>query len=426
MNVFSSASWMLFEKTMRILINFISIAYIANAIGPEVFGRINYLYNIGFVIFTISSLGLDQIVINTIAKSPTSLAIVRESMLIRFVAFLFLFVLSIPYVKYGLKLDYIYALLIMCFIYTVVIPIDNYCVAISDTRTISLVKLIAFFVSSCSKVYCAYLGDLSAVILSFLIEPIFIILYSLFFYNKFIKMVSLRDKLTEVDYRHVVPVFLSLVIITLYNKLDQLLVANFMGFEEMGVYAVAASIASAFSVVPNTITQALFPKTLGDSPAAITLNFIYKLNSMLAVMSILGVALFGQFVIGAFFGSEYEKAYFILLIMLLSNWVKALGFAFNLYVISHQMQKYSIYYYLSGVMTLSVFSVLLIPTLGSYGAALSALLAQIFANIIAPLFINKAFFRCGIVDMLKSSTIGAFSLLRDFRVIFDARKNIIS
>ncbi|HFF9376213.1 TPA: oligosaccharide flippase family protein, partial [Escherichia coli] len=50
--------WLLSEKIVRLIVNFISVVYLANLLGPTIYGEYSYLYSIGMIIYTISSLGL--------------------------------------------------------------------------------------------------------------------------------------------------------------------------------------------------------------------------------------------------------------------------------------------------------------------------------------------------------------------------------
>lgn len=418
MSHFNSAIWMLSEKILRIFINFFSMAYIARNIGPEQFGQVNYLYGLGFIAFTLSSLGLDQFVINRVSKDSKDLGCVIFSVLCRLLSFSIISIILYFYLVDILELDLLYISLFLCFSYTVVMPIDNYFVAIGETKSISFVKTLAFLFSSILKVLSLENESFVLFLLSFLVESIVIILFYIYlFYRNGFKFFPL--KFDVINLSQVFPVFITIVITTIYNRLDQVLVANLLGFKEMGIYSVAASIASALAVVPSTLTQAIYPKALKSD--SLNLEFIYKTVTIICAVSFLSVIILGDSVINLFFGDNYNNVFSVLLIMLICNWVKSLGVAFNMHVITNGMQKYSVIYYFVGCVSLLPLIYIMTPRYGIYGAALSSLIAQILANFIVPTFIKESFFRVSMIKMLKASTFGALFIYRDIKAVIDER-----
>ena len=95
-------SWLLFDKFFRASINLFLAIILARSLGPESYGILNYLLAFIFLFTSVSSLGINPILINKIIKSKTknNHSIIINAYYMRFIFSLvnyFIFILIVGY-----------------------------------------------------------------------------------------------------------------------------------------------------------------------------------------------------------------------------------------------------------------------------------------------------------------------------------------
>src|SRR5215203_3858568 len=63
-------SWLFFEKMLTLFVGMLVSIYVARYLQPEQFGLLNYAISFVGIFSAVSALGLDQIIVRELAKSP--------------------------------------------------------------------------------------------------------------------------------------------------------------------------------------------------------------------------------------------------------------------------------------------------------------------------------------------------------------------
>ncbi|HEX9739452.1 MAG TPA: oligosaccharide flippase family protein, partial [Ignavibacteriaceae bacterium] len=67
---FKNTSWLLTERIVRLIVNFVIIIYVIRYLGPDEFGLLSYAISFAALFATIATLGLDSIIIRELVKEP--------------------------------------------------------------------------------------------------------------------------------------------------------------------------------------------------------------------------------------------------------------------------------------------------------------------------------------------------------------------
>ena len=177
----------------------------------------------------------------------------------------------------------------------------------------------------------------------------------------------------------------SSVIVTIYNRMDQLIVATFLPYEQVAMYSAAILIAQLIPLLTTSLSTALFP-TVSEIKTKIGMN-IYLKKTMSITIPVSALLVFPVLLfpgpISFFFGSEYVSADYLFPII---------GFAFLLSLATSPLSLIPLavdrpdtltYMNLIQLLMTLILLPILILTLGLFGAALNVL----FIRLLTPIYL---------------------------------------
>ena len=162
---------------------------------------------------------------------------------------------------------------------------------------------------------------------------------------------------------------------------------------EVGYYATAVSLCNVWCFVLAAIIDSLTP-SIYEANRADALSFRRRNRQLYAIVFYLSVAVSAVYtllaspVIRVLYGAAYLPAAAPLRIITWYTAFSYLGVARNIWIVCKDCQKYLIWVYLFAALANVGLNLLLIPQMGSSGAALASLAAQIITVFVAPLFIK--------------------------------------
>lgn len=199
------------------------------------------------------------------------------------------------------------------------------------------------------------------------------------------------------------PLIISGIMVSLYMKIDQLMIQNISGVKEAGAYSTVAAFSEAWNFVPTVIVTTLFPAILNarrDDPARYKKR-IQNLYNLMVYLS-LPVAIiitFSSHLIYKVYTPEYAYAAPVLSVHVWSGVFVFLGAASSQYLIAENYSTLTFVRTGAGAVVNIVLNLILIPKMGMMGAAIATLIAyasSTFAIIFIPKVSNQG------VMMLKS------------------------
>ena len=172
------------------------------------------------------------------------------------------------------------------------------------------------------------------------------------------------------------PLAASALLVMLFMRLDQILLARFVGFRELGIYASAVRLIDAWNFIPLAVMPSLYPAVVAlrqrdaDQYRRLIQRLLFGFH-LLALGVVLLNALAGKTLLGLLFGAEYVGAAPALAILSVATvFHYSASIRAQWLLIEHKV-SYHLVSAAIGVAALIVMNSLLIPRYGFIGAALA-------------------------------------------------------
>lgn len=176
------------------------------------------------------------------------------------------------------------------------------------------------------------------------------------------------------------PLAFSAVFITLYMKIDQLMLEAYMGEAILGVYSTVVSLSEGWYFIPMAIVTALFPAVMNarrDDPARYKrrLQHLYELMAVISICIALVITFVSPVLYGLLYTSEYEAGAPVLTVHVWAGVFVFLNVASGQYLLAEGYTFLSLIRALLGALVNIGLNILWIPKYGMIGAAYATLLA---------------------------------------------------
>jgi O-antigen/teichoic acid export membrane protein len=189
------------------------------------------------------------------------------------------------------------------------------------------------------------------------------------------------------------PLIFSSVFVSIYMKIDQVMIKEYLNVYSVGLYAAAIKLILAVNFIGNIIVTSLFPSLVKSiNNQEITKDKFEKIFQLLFIIGLFLTLLFIIFssdIITIVYGEQYSEADSIIYIYALTIVFVYFGLATSKYLIASNNQIIIIYRMMIGAIINIILNIILIPSYGLIGAAISTLIAQIFTSMVFNLF-NKS------------------------------------
>lgn len=195
------------------------------------------------------------------------------------------------------------------------------------------------------------------------------------------------------------------LMVAVYGQTDRIMLKHMVGGTELGYYATAAALSTAWCFVLSAIIESAAPAILSAYRTSRT-DFLRRNRRLYAVVFYLSafvslvLTLCGGVVVRLLYGVEYLPSVAPLRVLTWCTVFSYLGVARNLWVVSLERQSYLKYVYMASAVLNVLLNLLLIPRWGATGAALASLLAQFLSTFLLPLCIRSL--RANALLMLRS------------------------
>lgn len=381
------------DKLIRIFVGVFIGIWVARYLGPEDFGLLNFViaYCSFFSVFV--SLGLEQILVREIVKKPRLKAyLLGTGFYLKLIgACLSLFILCCSLLVTNFENDVKVAALIigLSFLFQSFDVIDYYYQARIKAKYIVFARTSSFIVCNVLKV-AFILNDFSvfAFLWVFTLEVIIsaaLLLSSFIILGENFKFWQINLKIAKKLLGYSWPLALSLFLISIHMKIDQVMIGSLMDNESVGVYSVAVKLTEFWLFIPSVMISALMPyfvrlRETDNQRYEARLMQLYSLMFWMGVAIGLLFTAFGQAFITTLFGSEYEGAYQPLIICVWSGIFISQALARGMWLINEDLQVYRLYSNAIIVLFNIILNFWLIPRLGIMGAAVSTLLTQVIGT----------------------------------------------
>ena len=396
---FANTTWMFAEQMIRMLAGFAVGIWVARYLGPSQFGVFSYVIAFAALFGSFSKLGLDSIVVRDMVLHPEK---ANEYMGTAFWlkmagAFLMLgmiFVaLSFTSNDHQTKL---YVIVIASgAIFQSFEVVDFYFQSKVMSKLVSICKTIQLLISSFIKLYLIHI---EASLLFFVIVSLIdqmtlaISLYAAYRSHHSESFVQKFNINTAISFLKAgFPLIISGIAITIYIRIDQLMVMEMLGSYEAGIYSSAIRLSEMWYFVPMVISQSLFPSIVNGSTTNVALykerfRNLYRLLIAIAIFIAIVMSIFNEWIVVLLYGDAYKSAAMVLLIHTWAGVFVAMGVVGSKWLIINNLQHLVMYREVSGALINIVLSIKFIPIFGISGAAYSTIIAILASSYLFDYF----------------------------------------
>lgn len=387
--ILNNLSWLFFDKFIRIFGGLVIGIWIARYLGPHDFGVLNYALAFTAFFMVFIKLGLDQIIIREIVKKPKLtpyfLGTAFGLKLVGSMVALLAVYLSLIYIEMDSIKKIIIFILSAGFIFQAIDVVDYFYQAKVLSKYTVIARNTAFIFSSALKVYfILYEYSVIYFALASVIELIIAGLFLIIIYKKtngYISQWRYSHKIAIRFLKLSWPLALSVFLISIHMKIDQVMIGEMLNAEQVGIYSVAVRLAEFWIFLPGILVSTLMPYFVNLREQNKEL-YHYRLMQLYSLMFWMGVfvgiitTIFGEDIIKLLFGVAYIGAYEALVFNIWNGIFISQAIARGMWMISENLQKYRLYNNVIAVALNITVNILLIPTLGITGAALATLVTQ--------------------------------------------------
>jgi O-antigen/teichoic acid export membrane protein len=398
---FKNTSWLFAEKILRIIVGLLVGIWVARYLGPEQFGLFNYIQSFVGLFTVIGTLGLDSIVIRELVKDESKKdELIGTSFWLKIMGTLG--VLVILSIAVNLTSNDAYTNMLVFIIASATIfqsfnVIDFYFQSKVISKFSVYANVISLFATSLVKIVLV-LNEAP------LIAFVWVVLFDSFvlacgFIYFFIKNNS-NFNIQKLKFNKIIainllkdswPLILSGIVVSIYMRIDQVMIKEMINGEAVGQYAVAVRLSEAWYFIPMAIASSIFPaiinaKKISEELYHARLQKLYDLMVWMAIAIAIPMTFLSDQIVELLYGVQYNEAGSVLMIHIWAGVFVFLGVAFSRYLTVENLAKKAFYRTLLGAILNIVFNYILIPKYGINGAAIATLLGQFIANYVYDIF----------------------------------------
>ncbi len=389
---FKNTGWLFVGRIGSLLIKFIVSINIANYLGRSSNGILNgglvYIYFFS----AIASLGLDQFIVKELHQFPENRdQILGTSFWMKvsagFCCIPLIYVAYLIYPAEGTPYRYVFVFSFIGIIQSFNV-IDAYFQSQVKSKYIMQVQIFGNVVSAIIKLLLIFTKQpLQFFVYAYTFDILLLSAGYYFTYQRKQRSIfnwSYNRRLAHKLLLYSWPLIISGIMVSLYMKIDLIMLQNMSGVKEAGAYATVAQMSEAWNFIPSVIVTSLFPAILNakrDDAGRYKkrIQHLYDLMVYLSVPTAI-VITFASPLIYKLYKPEYAYAAPVLSVHIWSGIFVFLGAASSQYLIAENFNTLTFIRTGFGALVNIVLNLVLIPKMGMMGAAIATLTAYASAT----------------------------------------------
>ncbi|MGF1460986.1 MAG: flippase [Leptolyngbyaceae cyanobacterium] len=394
--IITNIGWLSADRLIRMVFGICIGVFVARYLGPNNFGLFNYAVAFISIFSIIASLGIETITVRELVNHPdereTVLSTVFGLKLIAGMLSFLVLITSSYLIHPGTAEVYLIIwVLSLTFLLQPFDTVDLWYQSNVEAKYGVYAKSSAFLITSAFKLLFIYLrvpliGFVWLVFLETLIASSGLIIGYIRSHISVNVKSFCRITATRL-LKDGLPLMLSGILITIYMKVDQIMLVKMINEKELGLYSVAVKLTEAWHFIPMAVVPSIFPNLISSKGESISafyskLQILYDMMAVSAYAIALPMMLMSGSIVQLLYGVEYTNAAPMLAILIWSNLFVNLGVARSSFLTAMNYTKLYLMCIFIGCLINIVLNTILIPTYGGIGAANATDVAFDFAGYI--------------------------------------------
>lgn len=399
--ILGNTTWLFGEKVLQLFLGLFVGVWVARYLGPEGFGLYNYIIAIVLLFSVVAKLGLEQIVVRDISRDISQKEeTLGTGCILRFVASLLATIGVIIFALISEPNDPTIRLFVGIFALANSFSrsmevIDYWFQSQVQSKYVVVAKNIIYVIINIAKIIAIQLqAPLLVFIVIISIEQILTaiglaVVYQ--FSGSLIKAWRFsRDRAFSL-LQDSWPLILANIVTVIYMRIDQVMLAQMVSTESVGIYSAAVKISEMWYFVPISIINSVYPSVVQGKELG---NQIYygRIQKLLSIVAIIGylaaipITFLSPYIVNLIYGVQYAEAANILTIHIWAGLFIGLGVARTTWLTTENLTKFAAATTALGAVINIILNTLWIDTYGGTGAAVATVISQIVASYLSGLF----------------------------------------
>lgn len=392
-NVVTNTGWQFADHILRMGVGLIVGIWVARFLGPEQFGLLSYALAFVALFSAFASLGLDDLIVREVVCEPAGRdETLGSAFLLRLIGGGITFLAAVGSIFLMRPGDGLSHVMVAIIAAGAIFQAFN---VIEFWFHSQLQARYAVFARNASFLLCALVKIALILSAAPLIAFAWVALVEVIIGSAGLVLVYRTSGLRLRDWRgrpakawqllrDSWPLMLSSMVIAIYLRIDQVMLGEMAGNEEVGIYSVAVRLAEVWYFIPTALYWSIFPgivEAKGDNEALFygQLQKLYNLMALAAYAVVIPVALIADWVVPTLFGQAYATGGAMLSVLIWSNIFTGLEMARSAFLTTMNWTRLYLLTVLLGCALNVALNLFLIPRYGGMGAVVASLIAYWFA-----------------------------------------------
>ena len=421
-----NTSWLIFERSIRIILGITIGVWVARYLGPENFGILNFAESFVGILSALGLTCLEDIIVREVLKNKNQRNVIMgTAFILKMGGFFLILLLSgifISITNYSQKTNLIILIISSSFFFRSFTVIIAHFTSEVLSKYIVISNLISLIISSLLRIWLI-LNAQNVVFFALVI--LFDFSLASFLYYLFYLKSGHKARHWKVDFslaKKILvdcwPLVLGGIIIFIHTKTDRIMLKEMIGNTATGHYAAAVRVNETIFYLFAIIVSSLLPAIV-NAKERCQLEYKNRLQKIADFTIIfflffsIPLIFFSKEIIIFLYGKEFTASTDILKIHALCGLFVGIGVVRSKWAIVENLQRFDMIANTIGVIANISFNYVLIKKLGSIGAAYGTLCAHLFVLIFISLilkpirfilFMNaKSFLRILTLNLMKET-----------------------
>ncbi len=388
------------EKILRMGVGLFVGVWVARYLGPEQFGLLSYAQSFVFLFTAISTLGLDGIIVRELvqdeAKRDKLLGAAFGLKLIGAILIFPILAIAIQMTNNDQYTNTLVFIIASATIFQSFNVIDFYYQSKVLSKYAALANSISFGFSSLIKILLLINhAPLIAFAVVIVVDAFLLAIGLIYYYRKTSQLTLLDWTFDWVMAKSLLkdswPLTISAIVVTIYMKIDIIMLKNLVDEFDVGIYAASSRISELWYFIPVLMTTSLFPAILNARKKSSLIynnrvKNLYKILVWMAVLFSVMIGFIGEHLILFLFGAEYARSASVLMIQIWNSVFIAFLMVSNKWLLAENKTKFIFMRGACGAVLNVGLNYIFIPKYGVHAAAYTSLVTLIFTSLFIDVF----------------------------------------
>jgi len=397
--IIANMGWLFVDNFVNIVAGLLVGAWVARYLGPAQYGIYNYALALVSLLIPLVVLGLKDIVIRNIVRTPEDKnEILGTVFVLKLAGSLLALGLAIGFGQITRQDDiltrWLVAILAGRFVFEALNQtLDCWFQSQVQARYTVWAKNIGLVLIALVKIVLI-LSDAPLIAFAWAaLCQVFVFTVALAAFYRFNRETLFTWQISSLRAKRLLrnswPLIISNLAIIVYMRIGQVMLGNMADEKTLGVYSAAARLSELWNFIPVAISTSVFPAIVhtrenqSDHVYRKRMQAFYDVMTGIAYAIVIPFALLAPTVIKILFGSDYAEAGLILRVHIWGFIFISLGVARSMWLIAEDMVLFSMLATILGALVNIGMNFLLIPRYGGLGVAWAVLISQAVSSYLS-------------------------------------------